>query len=69
MKRRIGVATRETFQSLGVRNFRLFFTGQFISQVGNWLTMIALTPGAASPSGSSSPASSGRSCSSGRGPG
>jgi MFS family permease len=43
VKRRIGVATRETFQSLGVRNFRLFFTGQFISQVGNWLTMIALT--------------------------
>jgi MFS family permease len=43
VKRRIGVATRETFRSLGVRNFRLFFTGQFISQVGNWLTMIALT--------------------------
>jgi len=34
-------ATRDTFRSLGVRNFRLFFTGQLISQVGNWLTLIA----------------------------
>ncbi|MCU1377307.1 MAG: arabinose efflux permease family protein, partial [Acidimicrobiales bacterium] len=42
MKRRLGNATRDTFRSLSVRNFRLFFTGQFISQVGNWLTMIAL---------------------------
>jgi len=30
-----------TFESLRVRNFRLFFTGQLISQVGNWLTLIA----------------------------
>jgi MFS family permease len=30
------------FRSLRVRNFRLFFTGQMISQVGNWLTAIAL---------------------------
>ncbi|MCU1375938.1 MAG: arabinose efflux permease family protein [Actinomycetia bacterium] len=43
MKRRLGSASRETFRSLGVRNFRLFFTGQFISQVGNWLTMVALS--------------------------
>ncbi|MCU1380386.1 MAG: arabinose efflux permease family protein [Acidimicrobiales bacterium] len=42
MKRRLGNATRDTFRSLSVRNFRLFFTGQFITQVGNWLTMIAL---------------------------
>lgn len=35
--------TRDTFSSLGVRNFRLFFSGQLISQVGNWLTMIAQT--------------------------
>ncbi|MDZ4827117.1 MAG: MFS transporter [Actinomycetota bacterium] len=35
--------TRDTFRSLHVRNFRLFFFGQFISQVGNWLTMIAQT--------------------------
>jgi MFS family permease len=34
---------RETFRSLHVRNFRLFFTGQLISQVGNWLTLIAQT--------------------------
>ena len=33
----------ETFASLRVRNFRLFFTGQLISQVGNWLTLIAQT--------------------------
>src|SRR5690242_19600142 len=32
---------RSTFRSLGVRNFRLFFSGQLISQVGNWLTLIA----------------------------
>ncbi|HUC32889.1 MAG TPA: MFS transporter [Ilumatobacteraceae bacterium] len=30
-----------TFQSLRIRNFRLFFTGQLISQVGNWLTLVA----------------------------
>src|SRR5205807_8089108 len=32
---------RDTFRSLHVRNFRLFFVGQLISQVGNWLTLIA----------------------------
>jgi MFS family permease len=30
-----------TFESLRVRNFRLFFTGQLISQIGNWLTLVA----------------------------
>ncbi len=30
-----------TFDSLRVRNFRLFFGGQLISQIGNWLTLIA----------------------------
>ena len=34
---------RETFRSLQHRNFRLFFTGQLISQVGNWLTLVAQT--------------------------
>src|SRR5258706_3462422 len=34
--RRVG-----TFESLRVRNFRLFFGGQLISQIGNWLTLIA----------------------------
>src|SRR3954453_22006509 len=33
--------TRQTFASLRVRNFRLFFGGQLISQVGNWLTLVA----------------------------
>ncbi|HUR77623.1 MAG TPA: MFS transporter [Acidimicrobiales bacterium] len=32
-----------TFRSLGHRNFRLFFTGQSISQIGNWLTLVAQT--------------------------
>src|SRR3954462_353505 len=36
--------TKDTFRSLSHRNFRLFFTGQLISQVGNWLTMITQTP-------------------------
>jgi MFS family permease len=31
-----------TFRSLRTRNFRLFFVGQTISQIGNWLTMVAL---------------------------
>src|SRR5215210_6783566 len=35
-------ATRvSTFRSLHIRNFRLFFYGQLISQIGNWLTLIA----------------------------
>jgi MFS family permease len=32
-----------TFAALRIRNFRLFFVGQLISQVGTWLTTIALT--------------------------
>src|SRR3954447_5666791 len=43
MGRRMRGATKETFRSLSHRNFRLFFTGQLISQVGNWLTMITQT--------------------------
>src|SRR3569833_3222364 len=31
-----------TFQALGTRNFRLFFTGQLISNTGNQLTNVAL---------------------------
>lgn len=34
-------ATSETFRSFHTRNFRLFFGGQLISQVGNWLTLVA----------------------------
>ncbi|HYF46739.1 MAG TPA: MFS transporter [Acidimicrobiales bacterium] len=41
MNARLASATRETFASFRVRNFRLFFVGQGISQVGNWLTLIA----------------------------
>jgi MFS family permease len=33
----------QTFRSMQIRNFRLFFSGQFISQVGNWLTLVAQT--------------------------
>ena len=39
----LGRATSDTFRSLHTRNFRLFFGGQLISQVGNWLTMVAQT--------------------------
>ena len=35
-------AWTDTFRSLSVRNFRLFFVGQSISQIGNWLTMVAM---------------------------
>jgi hypothetical protein len=41
--RRFRGAARDTFRSLHVRNFRLFFSGQLISQVGNWLTLVAQT--------------------------
>jgi MFS family permease len=40
---RFRLGTRETFRSFEIRNFRLFFSGQLISQVGNWLTLIAQT--------------------------
>ncbi len=32
-----------TFEALSIRNFRLFFIGQIVSNTGNWLTNIALT--------------------------
>ena len=32
-----------TFRSLRIRNFRLFFTGQLVSQVGNWMTLVTQT--------------------------
>jgi MFS family permease len=43
LRTRFGGAARTTFRSVGTRNFRLFFVGQLISQVGTWLTTIALT--------------------------
>ncbi|MEO7397985.1 MAG: MFS transporter [Ilumatobacteraceae bacterium] len=37
-----GAITRiGTFSSFKIRNFRLFFVGQMISQIGNWMTLIA----------------------------
>jgi MFS family permease len=38
---RLRLATGDTFRSLRSRNFRLFFGGQLISQIGNWLTLVA----------------------------
>lgn len=38
---RLRLLSDETFSSLSIRNFRLFFGGQTISQVGNWLTLVA----------------------------
>src|SRR5262249_51238178 len=40
---RIRAEAAETFRSLRYRNFRLFFSGQLISQVGNWMTLVAQT--------------------------
>jgi MFS family permease len=40
---RFRLGARETFRSFEVRNFRLFFSGQLISQIGNWLTLITQT--------------------------
>lgn len=39
---RARAAARLTFRSLRVRNFRLLFVGQMVSQVGTWMQMIAL---------------------------
>jgi MFS family permease len=40
---RLRLVTGETFASLRVRNFRLFFAGQIVSQTGTWLAMVAQT--------------------------
>ena len=39
---RLGAAAGDTFRSLRVRNFRLFFVGQLTSQTGTWMQMIAV---------------------------
>jgi hypothetical protein len=36
-------AARKIFLSLRNRNFRLYFSGQLVSNTGNWLTSVALT--------------------------
>lgn len=38
----IRAATDDTFRSLRVRNFRLFFIGQLTSQAGTWMQSVAL---------------------------
>jgi MFS family permease len=38
---RLRLAARGTFQSLQVRNFRLFLIGQMISQIGTWVQIVA----------------------------
>ncbi len=38
---RLRMVTGETFRSFKVRNFRIFFVGQAISQAGTWLQFIA----------------------------
>lgn len=43
MRARLRAGAQPIFSSLAIRNFRLFFVGQLISQVGNWLTTVALT--------------------------
>lgn len=40
---RVGSFTEATFRSFRTRNFRLFFAGQIVSQIGNWMTLVAQT--------------------------
>lgn len=40
---KLRLVTGETFASLRIRNFRLFFIGQAVSQTGTWLRMVAQT--------------------------
>ncbi|MBJ7597365.1 MFS transporter, partial [Candidatus Nephthysia bennettiae] len=39
--RRFGRLFRTTFDSLGVRNYRLYFAGQVISVSGSWMQRVA----------------------------
>lgn len=43
VKARLHATISKTFLSLRTRNFRLFYTGQLVSNTGNWLTNLALT--------------------------
>jgi len=38
---RLRLASRRTFSSLRIRNYRLFFTGQLISLTGTWMQIVA----------------------------
>ena len=39
---RLRFAAGDTFRSLKIRNYRLFFAGQLVSQAGTWMQMIAV---------------------------
>ncbi len=39
---RLRFAAGDTFRSLRVRNYRLFFVGQLVSQAGTWMQMVAV---------------------------
>ena len=41
MKQRLQAALRETFSSLKVPNYRLYFSGQSVSLAGTWMQMTA----------------------------
>jgi MFS family permease len=43
MRNRLRVVGAETFASFRIRNFRLYFAGQGLSQVGNWMTLVTQT--------------------------
>ena len=42
MRTRFLAAAHDTFRSLRVRNFRLFFAGQLVSQAGTWMQSVAI---------------------------
>ena len=42
MRSHIRTAASDTFRSLRVRNFRLFFVGQIVSQSGTWMQSVAI---------------------------
>ena len=42
MTRRLRLATAQTFRSLQERNFRVFFAGQVVSQIGTWVQSVSL---------------------------
>jgi MFS family permease len=39
---RLQLAASDTFRSLRIRNFRLFFIGQMVSMIGTWMEMVAI---------------------------
>ena len=39
---RLKLAAGDTFRSLRIRNYRLFFAGQLVSQAGTWMQMVAV---------------------------